>query len=123
MRTLLLALILATSSASADLLSRFEYVADDVNHWQTAEETIARGYKGACEDYALLLKADLIAKGADSVEIKIVQGNLAGYGGHMVLSYDGIYYDTFGERAEYPEFTAMFTWSPVMVTAMLEQSK
>jgi len=45
MKALLLALLLSSQS-SADLLDQFEYVADDVNHWQTAAETIARGYKG-----------------------------------------------------------------------------
>lgn len=86
----------------------FTYVGEEYgkDRWQSCEYT-DEFMKGDCEDYAIWKRCQLIEAGADPEEIQLIKGML-GDEKHMVLRYQGIYYDNHYQhgRDRYSSFVA-----------------
>ena len=123
--TALLLVILGLSSCGGNeqdkvidgALSSFTYKADVVNEWQHPIVT-DRTLTGDCEDLTFWIRDLLIAKGVDTSEIQVLEGNLSGEG-HMLIRYKGEFIDTHGRHDFYPEFVITRFWQPARLDIIL----
>ena len=119
--TLVLALLITSCGSTYSIVEQaraeFTYLSEEGNHWQSPQETELLK-SGDCEDYAFWLRDRLISSGADPREVEVLQGSLSGVG-HMVIRYNGVFYDTMGIHPVYEDFTIFYTWDPDVIDLKL----
>jgi hypothetical protein len=112
-------------SACATTPSNFVYQADDEKDiWKIPQQTLIDGF-GDCDDWGLLYRWLLIhVDGVPSDEIELIYGKYLGTG-HLVVSYNGRYFDQehiYGVLPEaYKRFKAERTYTNAYIHKKLMQ--